>query len=339
MKAFLKAFVSVMVLALVSTFFVTSKTYAAQNDSWFANLSARGWVENSSKGEKMIFVGYAAEGNNKPLLIRSVSQSITQFAPDFPYVQGTWFEIHRQNKVEIVGFATPYWYNAYWLTGASVDDNTKALMATFDKVGAFSLLMGQDVYESALVFQTESTFYSIQVRSYANGSGVDLAEIYDVNGDARLVNLSARLWNMETDAKSGFVGFVISGNSPMTVVIRGIGPELASYGVTTALEDPTLILFDNKGNSIAVNDNWQDGASITAKGLSTDGMVVYPASNALFDKVGAFRLAAGSKDSVIVARLNPGIYTSTVRSKKPGAIGEILFEVYKVPTSYQVPSP
>ena len=53
-------------------------------------------------------------------------------------------------------------------------------------------------------------------------------------------------------------GFIVGDVGSSTVVVRGIGPSLASYGVSGALTDPTLAIYDSTGSVIASNDNWRD---------------------------------------------------------------------------------
>ena len=51
-------------------------------------------------------------------------------------------------------------------------------------------------------------------------------------------------------------GFIVSGETDKTVVLRAIGPSLAKVGVKGALVDPLLELYDSGGILIAQNDNW-----------------------------------------------------------------------------------
>jgi hypothetical protein len=54
------------------------------------------------------------------------------------------------------------------------------------------------------------------------------------------------------------------------IVVRGIGPSLSAFGVTEALQDPTIEIYDSFGVSIASDDDWQDSQSsdIEAEGLA-----------------------------------------------------------------------
>jgi hypothetical protein len=109
-------------------------------------------------------------------------------------------------------------------------------------------------------------------------------------------------------------GFAVAGSTPKRVLIRAIGPTLAAFGVTGALADTRLDLFN--GNTLVVaNDNWGGAGDVIA------------ASNA----IGAFPLATNSLDSVVVATLPPGLYTAQV-SGVGGRTGVALVELYDLDT-------
>ena len=102
-------------------------------------------------------------------------------------------------------------------------------------------------------------------------------------------------------------GFIITGNAPKNVAVRGIGPSL-SFVVFGWLADPTLELRAANGALIVQNDNWQDdpaqAAQLTALGL------------ALQDP----------KESGIVATLQPGASYTAILAGKNGGTGVGLVE-------------
>jgi len=124
-------------------------------------------------------------------------------------------------------------------------------------------------------------------------------------------------------------GFVVGGagtNGTEPVLIRGVGPTLASFGVAGALPDPLLSL-------------WAAGS---ATAMSTDQGY---ANNAQVNSVGgavfAFPLNAGSLDSALyVSNLSPGPYTAQVTGAS-GDSGVALAEVYDATASgsYTTSSP
>src|SRR5205823_1372516 len=73
---------------------------------------------------------------------------------------------------------------------------------------------------------------------------------------AQLTNISTRA-SVKTGAGVTIGGFIVTGTDSKPVVVRGLGPTLAQFGLTGVLADPTLDLHDSNG-SIATNDNWKD---------------------------------------------------------------------------------
>jgi hypothetical protein len=102
-------------------------------------------------------------------------------------------------------------------------------------------------------------------------------------------------------------GFIITGNTPKKVVIRGLGPSLASFGITDFLADPTLELRSSSGALLQQNDNWKDSqqAEIQAAGLAP----------------------SNDRESAMVTTLVPGNYTALLTGKG-GTTGVGTVEVY-----------
>ena len=111
-------------------------------------------------------------------------------------------------------------------------------------------------------------------------------------------------------------GFVVGGSTSATVLVRGIGPGLATLGVSGTLADPSFQVFNAAGAVVAANDNWGgDPDRVSAVGA----------------QVGAFPLAnPASLDSALVLSLAPGAYTVNVTGAGNSA-GQALVEVYAVP--------
>ena len=123
---------------------------------------------------------------------------------------------------------------------------------------------------------------------------------------ARTLNLSTRLKvNTGDDALIG--GFIITGTASKKVVLRGLGPSLASQGVANVLADPRLDLRNSAGTSLLKNDNWKD-----TQRSQIESTALQPGNDL---------------ESVIVATLDPGAYTVLLTGANAGA-GVGLIEIY-----------
>jgi uncharacterized delta-60 repeat protein len=129
-------------------------------------------------------------------------------------------------------------------------------------------------------------------------------------GSSRLANLSVRS-SAGTGPATLIVGFSLAGNGAKPVLLRGVGPALAGFGVQNTLANPTLRLDVFGGPAVGENDDWE--ASGGAGALS-----------AAAASVGAFPLSAGSRDAGLLRTLNPATYTAQIG----GGTGVALVEAY-----------
>jgi outer membrane biosynthesis protein TonB len=125
---------------------------------------------------------------------------------------------------------------------------------------------------------------------------------------AQALNLSTRM-RVQTGDNVGIGGFIITGTAPKHVLLRGIGPSLAQFGVPNVLADPILELHGPDAFVTITDDNWMDDPAQKAAILATG----IPPANDL--------------ESAIDATLNPGAYTAVVRGKN-NTSGVGLVEVY-----------
>ncbi len=150
------------------------------------------------------------------------------------------------------------------------------------------------------------------VSSATTQTGAALAELYETGAAGRAVNFSAR--GLAGTGEGALIGgFVVGGNQPKRVLIRGVGPTLKSYGVSQALGDPVLTLYHDK-IAIAANDDWS---------LNDNAGAIAAAAKA----IGAFALAEASADAALLLALPPGVY-SVVVTAKGTAEGVALVEIY-----------
>ena len=138
-------------------------------------------------------------------------------------------------------------------------------------------------------------------------SATEVADLYAQVAPRQLLNISTRL-NVQAGDNVLIGGFIVTGTEPKKVIVRAIGPSLATGNppVAGALADPILELHEPDG-TVITNDNWKDmqEAEIIASTI--------PPTNDL--------------ESAIVATLNPGNYTAIV-SGKNGGTGVGLVEAY-----------
>jgi hypothetical protein len=120
-----------------------------------------------------------------------------------------------------------------------------------------------------------------------------------------VVNLSTRV-KVRNATDVVIEGFIISGTSNKSVVLRAIGPSLAGAGLQFPLQDPILQLFNSSGTMIAQNDNW---TSLPPGTVPENLQPGYPT------------------ESVIVGNLAPGDYTAVLASAD-GSFGSALVELY-----------
>ncbi len=147
-----------------------------------------------------------------------------------------------------------------------------------------------------------------------------------------MIGSSPRLVNLSTRGESGagenvlIGGIVVSGNTPKRLLIRGVGPGLAAFGVTGALTDATLKLYDSTATLIAQNDNWETAQPLTAAQAAASAADLSAAAS----QSAAFALAPGSRDAALIVILGPGSYTAHVAGPA-GQTGVALIEVYDLP--------
>ena len=105
-------------------------------------------------------------------------------------------------------------------------------------------------------------------------------------------------------------GFIITGNAPKRVALRGIGPSLAGSGITGVLADPTLELRDSTGALLFQNDDWQDDPSQEAQ-LNALGLGLQDPN-----------------ESGLVVTLPPGASYTAILAGQNGGSGVGLVEIY-----------
>ncbi|HUG09977.1 MAG TPA: immunoglobulin domain-containing protein [Opitutaceae bacterium] len=159
-------------------------------------------------------------------------------------------------------------------------------------------------YSLSSAQNTDAGSYSVVVSNSFGSTGSNVATL--TVAPPRLVNLSTRA-RAGAGGSTLVVGFYIAGTGSKTVLIRGVGPELARYGAPNFVADPALKLYSGE-TVIAENDDWD--ASLSAD----------------FSTAGAFALLPDSKDAAMKITLGPGAYT--IHLINAGAVAEALVEIY-----------
>ena len=111
-------------------------------------------------------------------------------------------------------------------------------------------------------------------------------------------------------------GLVVSGTESKRVLIRGVGPTLAGFGVGGALADPVLTVLRDS-TTVAANDDWSEQANAGEIAMATQ-------------QAGGFPLASGSRDAALLITLPPGAYTVQLAGFN-GTTGVGLIEAYELP--------
>ncbi len=135
-------------------------------------------------------------------------------------------------------------------------------------------------------------------------------------GFSHIVNFSARAMS-GSGGNTLIVGFGVSGDGK-NLLVRGIGPGLAPFGITNFLADPILTLYNANGSVEATDDNW---------GVDSNGQNVATLVAATGASVGAFALTSGSMDSALLVTVNNGVHTTGLLTTN-GVAGVGLIEIY-----------
>ena len=170
-------------------------------------------------------------------------------------------------------------------------------------------LAPSDPRESALSRTLTAGSYTAVVHGANNTVGIGRVEMYDLSQPPMptMANMSVR-----SLIASGHVltaDITVTGRANQTVLFRAIGPDLVSEGITFAMRNPALTLYDNNWNVIAANLYWQSDqkAAIESTGLAP----------------------GDSRDAAILTNLQPGHYHAIVFGWE-GSIGIAQLEAWSL---------
>ncbi|MFZ1217888.1 MAG: alkaline phosphatase family protein [Chthoniobacterales bacterium] len=256
------------------------------------NISTRMLVET---GNNVLIGGFIVSGNApKTVVVRGLGPSLTSLP--FPGVlPDPTLELRNGNGLLI----TP---NDDWQ-----DDSAQAAQLT-----ALGLAPSHPK-EAALVATLQPDAYTAILAGKNQGIGVGLVEVYDASGGtaSQLANISTRGF-VRTGDNVMIGGFILGGSATNTqIVLRGIGPSLAQFGLSPALADPTLELHDSNGTTLISNDDWQSDP-VSAAELTAAGFAL-----------------SDPKESGIFTSLPAGQFTAILAGRNGGS-GIGLIEIYNL---------
>jgi glucose/arabinose dehydrogenase len=266
-----------------------------ESSSRLVNLSVR---TRAGAGDQTLIMGFAVDGSAPAHLVaRALGPTLVSFG-----VEGA--------------LADPQ-LNLFNASHLQIDQNDdwgggSTLTESFSRLGATPLVSSSK--DAALSLSPAAGAYSLHVTGVGSATGIVLAELYDAgeSGSASLINASARSLS-GTGADVLILGFVLHGQGTRTLLLRGVGPTLTDYGVSSALADPQLKLYRD-GAVLAENDDW--GGSVVLRDA--------------FGSVGAFNFSSdSSKDAALLVTLQPGVYSVIVQGAKQTS-GVALVEIYEI---------
>jgi hypothetical protein len=166
-----------------------------------------------------------------------------------------------------------------------------------------------DEHEAVIVVNLQPGSYTAVVRGANDAGGVALVEAYDLSADSnsRLANISTR-GMVESGDNVMIGGFIIGGGEATNVAVRALGPSLGVHGVSGALSDPMLEVYNANGGLMAQDDDWR---TFQQQQLIDSGLA-----------------PADDRESAMLLSLQPGAYTAIVRGKNGSGVG--LVEVYNL---------
>jgi hypothetical protein len=266
----------------------------------FNGLPATGPLQNISTradvltGGQVLIGGFVLSGTGtKQVLVRGLGPTLTDAGVTGALADPT-LELHHQD-------------NQGHDSIVATNDNWKTQQAAIQATGKAP---AHDS-EAAILQNLAPGNYTAILGGKNSTSGIGLVEVYDQSAasTAQLRNISSRGY-VGTNS-SVMIGGFISAVADTRVIVRALGPTLTQFGITGALADPVLQLFDANGNAIASNDNWQQSSQ--AAQIQSSG---FAPPNAL--------------EPAIISTRPLGNTTAIVTGKNE-TTGVALLEVYRLP--------
>jgi len=276
---------------------------STSSTSWLGNISTRSLVQ---AGENMMIGGFIVQGTGtKRVIIRAIGPELAQYGITNALANPT---LQLYNAAGLLIGSNDNWQTTI-IGGVITSSQVSDIQNSGHAPTAAS--------ESAIIADLPTGSYTAIVSGVSNTTGVALVDVYDLSPGTTsiLSNISTRSF-VQTSENVIIGGFIVQGTGTKRVIIRAIGPELAQYGITNTLADPTLQLYNATEALIGSNDNWQ---TTIIGGVIT--------SNQVSDIQNSGHAPTAASESAIIADLPPGSYTTIVQGVN-NSTGVALVEVY-----------
>lgn len=319
-------------LTIEQTSFVTAnyrlQAQGPANAGALINVATRAWV---GRDEQVLIGGFVVQGPlPKTVLVRAAGPALTGFGVTDALVDPR-LSVYRSGSLVA---ENDHWWSQSREGGAAEVATTAA------RLGAFSF--GSGSLDSAALLTLPAGAYTAVIEGAGGGTGIALAEAYEVNRDsAKIINLATRGY-ADRSGREMHGGFYVQGAAGSTkrVLIRVRGPSLARapFNLSGVLDDPELELRNAAGQALVRNDDWSTGAE---GGASAENdfkpFVVTHGEKAIFATGHA---PANRREPCVMLDLPPGAYTVIVRPfelrdpnpdrDQPAAPGVGIVEVYEI---------
>jgi hypothetical protein len=235
------------------------------------------------------------DGTNYSVGPQLVTEDFASQTTPLPFVTGVVYQDTNQN-----GFYDP----GEGLGGVRVDVTNANFYAVTSSSGGYAVPVPANGTYS-VTFSGGGVASTTLSATVANLANVKLDYVPSATaGPTLLANISTRL-RVGTGNNVLIGGFIVTGTTSETILVRAIGPSLPVSG---RLANPFLELHDSTGATLESNDDW---------GLSPNRQAIMDSTIPPTDPL----------ESALVRTVAPGAYTAIVRGVNDG-LGVALVEIY-----------
>ena len=296
------------------------------------NVSTRARVGGD---EQVMIGGFVVNGTGRSqVLVRAVGPTLGQPPYNVPGALA-------DPQLTVFRGQTPVGINNDWWRpegAVSAGPHVTRMTEAFQRVGAFALL--PNTKDAALLLDLQPGTYTAIVEGADGGQA--LIEAYEVGAsDGRIINLSTRAYGTKSEPIIG--GFYVRADPEQLttrkrMLLRARGPSLAAAGVTNAMADPVMELYDAKGQLVLNVDDW-DPPTTTFTGQDTPFVRRNEIDQASEREVDAALRSVGGPglypvEPAAVVELPPGLYSLRVypfeETGRPAQSGVAIIEVFEL---------